>query len=261
MSPVLNPSLNPFEQMKLKQASFTATDWQVHDAVNANIDLVLRGSATGLAEELGVSQPALTRFCKKLGYNGFSDFKMAVYQYHKSAAMDESPTTAIEYYCELLKRIPTAMEEAGVAELAERICASRMVLTTGYHKSALSAQLLSLNLVKFGMISQFWPYDHIFATDQVCTAEDTLVIFSGMGKSYREAVDTIREVPAGERPHLVLATMNSKNPLRNKVDQMIWLPNYQNQNYPQYLETQVTFMIFVDLLTNVIAQKISATRG
>lgn len=257
MSPVLHPALNPFEQMKLKQASFTATDWQVHDAVNANIDSVLRDSATTLADELGVSQPALTRFCKKLGFNGYSDFKMAVYQYHKSAAMDESPTTAIGYYTQLLQRIPPAMEQADIEQLVQRIRTSRMVLSTGYHKSALSAQLMSMNLIKFGIISQFMPFDHVFTTDQVCTADDTLIIFSAMSKTYRSALDDIHNMPDDQRPYIVLVTMNSKNPLRSKVDQMVWLPNYQNQNYPQYLESQITFMVFIDLLTNSIAQSIS----
>lgn len=247
--------MNPFEQMKLKQSSFTETDWQVCDAINANIDSVLRDTATSLAEELGFSQPALTRFCKKLGYNGYAEFKMAVYQYHKSAAMDESPTTAIGYYCELLNRIPAAMEQADIVGLADRLLASRAIFSTGYHKSALSAQLMALNMVKFRRLSTYLPYDQATSAEQFLTAEDTFIIFSASGRVWRDTVDGICENMGQNRPYLVHVTMNARSPLRSKVDQVIWLPNYQNQNFPQYLESQITFMIFIDLLTNAIAQR------
>lgn len=248
---------NPFEQMKLKQDSFTATDWQVHDVLNANLDAVLRGSATSLAEEFHISQPAITRYCKKLGYNGFSEFKMAVYQYNKSAGVEETPETTIEYYNQLLRRIPPAMDEADIPTLVDRIARARSIFSTGYHKSSLPAQLLNFNLMKFGLVSHFWPYDYFSSAEQFATKDDVLIIFSATSKTYQNTLDMIRENPESRRPYIVLVTMNAKNPLRNKVDQMIWLPNYQNQNYSQYLETQITFMIFVDLLTNALAQHIS----
>ena len=247
--------MNPFEQMKLMQSSYTETDWQVYEAINANIDSVLRDTATTLASELGFSQPALTRFCQKLGYSGYSEFKMAVYQYHKSAAMDESPATAIGYYCELLNRIPSAVEKADIEGLADRLLASRAVFTTGCHKSALSAQLMQLNMLKFRKLSSFIPFDQFSSSDQFLTSEDTLVIFSAMGKTYKDYLYDLRENLGESRPYIVHVTMNHKSPLRSKVDQAIWLPNYQNQNFPQYLESQVTFMVFIDLLTNAIAQR------
>lgn len=248
--------MNPFEQMQLKQSSYTSTDRQVHDVIVNNIDAVLRGSATSLAEDFGISQPAITRFCKKLGYHGFSDFKIAVYQHHKSAAMTDSPSTVIDYYCSLLRLVPGAMEQAETPQFIDRLLNSRLVTSTGFHKSALPAQLLNLNLIKFGLATSFIPYDQL-APEQMLTERDTLVIFSATSKVYKECVESIRELDPARRPYVVLVTMNAKNPLRNKVDQVIWLPNYQNQNYAQYLESQIVFMVFVDLLTNAIAQRTS----
>ena len=48
--------------------------------------------------------------------------------------------------------------------------------------------------------------------------------------------------------------MVDKHPIRNKVDHVIWLPNYKNQGYPQYLESQISAMVFVDLLTSFVAE-------
>lgn len=248
--------MNPFEQMQIKQGAFTATDQQVCDVFIKNIDAVLRGSATSLAEDFGISQPAITRFCQRLGYRGFSDFRAAVYQHHKSASMSDSPSTAIDWYCKLLQLIPAAMEDADINALVERLSTSRRVITTGFHKSALSAQLLNLNLLKLGIVSSFAPYDQL-AVEQPTSAGDTLVIFSATSKVYKELLDTLSDNAPERRPYIVLVTMSRKNPLSAKADQVIWLPNYQNQNFSQYLETQVSFMVYIDLLTSMLAQQIS----
>ena len=214
------------------------------------------GSFTLAAARAGISQPAITRFCQKLGYRGFSDFRSAVYQHYKSAGESSSPSTAIEWYCKLLQLIPAAMEDAGMSLLVERLTTSRRIVTTGFHKSALSAQLLNLNLLKLGIISSFAPYDQL-SVEQSITDEDTLVIFSAGSRVYKDILDALADNPDEWRPHIVLITMSRKNPLNAKVDQVVWLPNYQNQNYSQYLETQVSFMVFIDLLTSALAQRTS----
>lgn len=250
--------MNPFEQMELKQSAYTATDREVHDMVVNNLDAVLRGSATSLAKEFDISQPAITRFCKKLGYNGFAEFKGALYQYHKSAAMSDSPETVIDWYCKLLQRVPAAMAESDVDGIAERLLASRQVVTTGFHKSSLPAELLDMNLSKFGIVSYFSPYDRLSTSERTLTSDDTLVVFSASSSAYKETLESIRENDPERRPRVVVATMSTRSPLRKLADDVVWLPNYQNQRYTQYLESQVTFMVFVDLLTNAIAQKASA---
>lgn len=249
---------NPFEQMQLMQSAYTTTDKHIHDKVLGNIDTVLRMGAVDLAEEFKVSQPSLTRFCKKLGYRGFAEFKSAMYQYQKLAAITEAPDTTIDSYCQLLQRIPAALENADVEGFAKELCGARTVATTGFHKSALPAQLLHLNLLKFAIPSQFSPFDQLDACIQgLFTNEDSLVIFSATGKTFRDAIEAILEADADHQPRVTLVTMNAKTSLRNKVDRVIWLPNYQNQKMDHYLETQVTFMVFADLLTGEIAKSAS----
>lgn len=248
--------MNPFEQIQIKQGAFTATDQQVCNAFLSNIDAVLRGSATSLAEDFDISQPAITRFCQKLGYRGFSDFRSAMYQHHKSAAMMESPATTIDYYSKLLRLIPAAMEDADIDSLVSRFTSSRRVITTGFHKSALSAQLLNFNLLKFGIVSCFEPYDQM-TVEPLMAPDDTLVIFSASSRVYQDVLDTLADNAPERRPYVVLVTTSRKNPLNSKADQVIWLPNYQNQNFDQYLETQISFMVFIDLFTNVLAQRAS----
>lgn len=50
----------------------------VYNILQKNPDLILRGSITSLAKDYQVSQSTITRFCQKIGYDGFNEFKFDV---------------------------------------------------------------------------------------------------------------------------------------------------------------------------------------
>lgn len=246
--------MNPFEQMELKKMSLTKTELEVYNVFTQNVDDILRDTATVLAEKHHISQAAITRFCQKLGYQGFHNFKYDVYKYHKSGPNAKDVTSAIDYYARLIQLIPGAVPSETFDDLARAIVNARHVFVLGIHKSTLPAQLLDFNLCKFGIMASVVPYygSNDALVNRVCK-EDLIVIFSAVSGAYKEAMDAIHELPEERRPTSVLITQSDKHPIRNKVDQVIWLPSYRNQGYPQYLEAQVVPMIFVDLLTNYIS--------
>ena len=244
--------MSPFEQMELKKTNFTKKDLEVYHVFTENIDDILRLTATTMAEKHHVSQPAITRFCQKLGYQGYNDFKYDVYKYHKGRHGDHDDTSIIDYYCRLIHLIPGAVSEESFVKLAERIASSRYVAVCGYHKSSLPAQLLDINLSKVGILSSFVRGDYMDSLSPRTTKDDTIVFFSASSPVFNDAVELINEIPSDRRPTTALITQNAKHPIRNKVDQVIWLPSYLNQSYPQYLEYQTIPIIFVDLLMNYI---------
>ena len=250
--------MNPFEQMELMRADFTKTDEKVYAKVVADVDAVMRSSATELAEAYDISQAALTRFCKKLGYQGFTDFKLAVYQSKKSAEMDTPPSSVAATYENLLAKVPAAFEQADTSAVVELLVNARLVVATGFHKSSLPAQLLAINLNQLQVLAQYTSYDWLTAGGYTFTSSDTLVIFSAESSVYRSLVDGLLERPEADRPRIVLVTMSGRHPLRNKVDQVVWLPSWKNQNLDYYAENQVVNMVFVDLLTAAVAHAIQA---
>lgn len=246
--------MNPFEQMELKKASYTKKEMEVYEVLINNIDDILRDSAMTIAEAHHISQSAITRFCQKLGYQGFNDFKYDVYKYQKSGSTTQDPSSVMDYYAKLLHLIPNAVTPEAFSQLAEMIVSAHFTAINGYHKSSLPAQLLEMNLTKFSIPSAYVPADRAHTLAQRCPhPEDLIIFFSATSNIYRETIDNILELIPEKRPKTILITMNDKHPIRNKVDRVFWLPNYKNQGYAQYLESQVVFMVFVDLLTSYIA--------
>ncbi len=253
--------MDPFEQMELKKMSLTKKELEVYHIFTENIDDILRHTATSMAEKYHVSQPAITRFCQKLGYQGYNDFKYDVYKYYKGGKGAKDTSSVIDYYTKLIHLIPGAVSVETFELLARLVAKARYVSICGYHKSALPAQLLDINLGKFGILSRFIQADYTDALTQRVSREDVVIFFSANSSVYRENADQINELPKEKRPTMVLVTQTDKHPIRNKVNYVVWLPSYRNQGYSQYLEAQVAPMIFVDLLTNYIADYIMEVGG
>lgn len=248
--------MNPFELMELKKSSLTKAETEVYRIFTENVDDILRETATSMAEKYSISQPAITRFCQKLGYQGYNDFKYDLYKHHKDTHGGQSMGSIIDYYCKLIHLVPGAVSEEVFSALAKQIAASRFIAVCGFHKSSLPAQLLDINLGKIGLLSSFVQQDHTMQLPQRLSKDDTVIFFSITSVIFRDVVESICEMPEGTQPATILITQNDKHPIRNKVDRVVWLPNYRNQGYPQYLESQVVPMIFVDILTNYIAHYI-----
>ena len=246
--------MNPFKQMELKKSSFTKKELIVYEIIVENVDDILRDTATQLAEKHNISQASISRFCQKIGYHGYNDFKYDIYKHQKMGGENTNPASIMDYYAKLIGLIPNAVSEEQFIELAQLIVDAKFIAINGYHKSSLPAQLLEMNLAKVSKKAAYVPYDRAHALPQIMTQQDLVIYFSATGTVYREQIESINEMDEEIRPTTVLITMSDKCPMRNKVDYVIWLPNYKNQGYPQYLETQVVFLIFVDLLTNYIAQ-------
>ena len=79
--------MNPLELITLHEQSFTKSDIKVRNFVLDNLEIITARSIDIIAEKAGVSKSALLRFCKKLGYEGYSEFKYEVSKYLLSGTL------------------------------------------------------------------------------------------------------------------------------------------------------------------------------
>lgn len=244
--------MNPFEIMELKKKSFTKKEYVIYELMLTHVDSVIRDSMTTLAETFKVSQPTITRFCQKLGYDGFNEFKFDVYRHQKEVLVhgQDNSTSLLELYSSLIMQIDLALPRQKGLEIAEKITKAKHVYVTGTHKSFLSAKMLQYNLFKLSIPAIPIQADERQELKHVVSKDDLLVVFSTEGDSCKEMLD---EYVKSQTIQTMLITMNDKTMYKNKVDTFVWLPNSKNQSHTLYLENQVIFMVFIDLLTSYIA--------
>lgn len=248
--------MNPYEIMKLKEHTFTNKERIIYEYIINNSDQVIRGSIVQLAEEFKVSQPTITRFCQKLGFEGFNDFMFNIYRFQKQDLMSSEDTNetknfpVLNVYQQLIDKLDLSLKSEELEVLAKDINNSRRVFTIGMHKSHLIAQLFRYNMIKFSINCSAFSNDDAQELIHISNEQDLVVVFSAQGDSVKEHIKNLLD----QKVRVALITMNDKCSYKNQLSHFIWLPNSKNQNLKAYTENGVIFSVFIDILTSFLAK-------
>ena len=115
-----------------------------------------------IADAAGVSVPSVTRLAKKLGYNGFLDFRVALASGSSSLEslksepirMDDTDETAIEKVflssMRALEDTLKAMNRYKMSQTADKCVAANRIFVLGVENSAILAEDLAMQMVAMG---------------------------------------------------------------------------------------------------------------
>ena len=81
--------MNTLELMDASVSSFSKTDRQIYESIRKFPEEFATRSITDVSDNTRVTKPALTRFAKKLGFNGFAELQYQLAQDLKE--MKENP--------------------------------------------------------------------------------------------------------------------------------------------------------------------------
>ncbi len=249
--------MDPFLKMEMNIENFSKNDLRIYETIKADPEIVPRNSIVDLAKVCKVSQPSITRFCQKLGFEKYADFKFAIYSYAKIKTSEKESSgnfnlPAIENYISLLKDLDNVMTKDRLFEIARCIGKSKHIFTTGIGQSFLPARLFEINLRKLGLYASSVAYNEIEDIKELVQNDDLIIVFSVRASNgVMEAIyDSLDHDLKGK---VLLITMNQMNKYKNKVDYMAVLPPAVRTDYSLRLESQVEFFVFVDLLTSHLA--------
>ena len=116
--------------------------------------------------------------------------------------------------------------------------------------------MLQYNLFKFNKKAIVLNNDEIHELPHIITSQDIFIFFTNRGNGLNTLKPLLKESKENIQYQLALITMNDKLSIKKYCDQYIWLPSSTNQNFQQYLENQIVFFLYIDLLTSQIAKKI-----
>lgn len=238
--------MNIITRMDSLVTSYTATDRRIYEGIKKFPDRFANDSIHQLVEALGISQSALTRFAKKLGFSGFLEFQYQFSQEYREVKTHSDPEKLSERFSQFLQNTENALDPQMLQTLAQRIINARMTYFTGASIAGLPARYIGsfcrLGMMISGVFSSPDDLPLCFAGDEV------LLLYSAIsGDSYRSYLSMISH--NGCKPYIVIVTMNAKHPLRKYADQTIVLPEAGiiSDNTSAMPET-MEFMMFTSLL-------------
>ena len=219
-------NINIFERIHASYYQLTATERKLADYVLAQPSQVQFMSITQLADECGIGEATISRFCRNLKLKGFNAFKIELAQYSASAVkQQEQPTDSLlgrslevsRLAIDAIHQTTELINPAQIQKAVELFEDASRVLCFGSGGSMLMAQefvhLFSTVTNKFTAIADSHMQMSAAAT---MSREDVMVLFSYSG-STNSGIQLL-ELAKSRGSQTVLVTRFYKSPAANLAD-------------------------------------------
>ncbi len=242
--------MNPFLIMEQHKENFTQNDLRIYQAIVENPEQVTYQSTSKLAENLGVSQPALTRFIKGLGYARYQDFRSDITAWLATrTAADTSRMSYFERLDALLKEAEQVLTEERMKEAASLILNCDRIFASGIGKSMTPAYLLQSLMRKHDRFVYPVLLDSLNDTAEHMSSNDIIILFSVSAQP-----ELMNRVTSTEGK-ILLITTNAAHKYKDIVTQTLVLP-YLPPNPELCSISPLLFNVFAELLDETVGRMI-----
>lgn len=243
--------MNPFQLMEQRKGEFTQNDMLIYQAVLQNPDQITYKSVSRLAEDCGVSQPAISRFVKGLGYARYQDFRAEIISWLALRSEQQAKGSNHLAYFNTLYQVLAETEKILTPEtlkdLAHYMTGFKQVYATGMAKSYQPAQLLEILMRKNRYDVHAVNMDALDDLSIVMTEEDLLIVFSV------SAASQIMPRALHTSGKILLITANAGYDQMRPGDRTLVLP-YVSADPETSPISPVLFDIFVELLVSYLGR-------
>ena len=224
----------------LKEEMFLA-ERKVADYIMANPQEVIGLNVTDLAERSGSSDATVIRMCKRLGYSGFYQMKLALAEelgrYQMVGYMDssENPKDAkgvIQCLVRDLLRIADMLDQESVQRCADMICNSKRIFVSAVGNTIPVAMDFAFRLCRLGInASCNTIVEYGMASMVKGTESDLLLAISHSGSS-KHVIQTV-EIANNKKIPTIAVTGSSNSVLARSV-QFFLLTTVENPLFGEY---------------------------
>lgn len=185
---------NPYEIIRINYPSYSKVFRVIADYVLNHPEEVLKTNIHQLARELDTAESSIVRFCKAVGYSGFSELKIMLAKYgHQSSKIifenlqGGSPESASrDIFALSIETLQIAAEQldfGAIKKTADLVNAAKRVVICGVGASASVAESFAAHLLRVGIAAEA-------ATDSelmqlIARAADEQTLFIAITKSGR----------------------------------------------------------------------------
>ncbi len=236
---------------------------QIGDWVLANPALSTTLTSQVLAANAGVSQSSIVKFTQRLGFKGYSEFKLALTEeLGRKTALESQPlhsniladdplaVTAqklVQAKTDAMFHTTNALRLDEFSKVIEWLDQAKRVQITGIGGSALTAKDLAFKLLKLGITTLTEQDSHVqIATARILSAGDVQIAISFSGE--RKEILVAAEAAKQQGATLIALTAPRKNKLRELAN--ISLDTIADEN--QYRTSAIASRTAQNVLTDLI---------
>lgn len=251
--------------------SLTTGERQIAEFVLADPERAIRLSSVDLAELAGRSQSGVVKFCQKLGFSGYQDFKLAVSQaaaqgsslpfglvqgtIHSSDSFDTTIQKLMGSKLLAMQQTMALNSGPTIDHALDVISTARRIQLVGVGASSLVARDFAYKLQKLDFTVLYEADSHIQIANATILSADDLVIalsYSGASLETLRVAETAKSVDA----RLISITSVQPNRLASLADISLLITSDEEQARSSAITSRDAQLMLLDLVFILLVQRI-----
>lgn len=207
-------------------------------------------SITALAEECGVAEATISRFCRTLGFSGYNDFKLALAKASGAPAADDEvgiygkvlPEDSITDMCKKLYA-------TNVGRAVKYLSAAQRVYCFGQGGSLVIAMEAWARFITAAPQFQCIEDSHMQAMAAALSTPDDVILFFSYSGATKDMLDVLR--PARRRgAKIILVTHFAKSPAAAMADVTLLCGSKEGPLQSGSVAAKMGLLFIIDVLFN-----------
>ncbi|MGL4522546.1 MAG: MurR/RpiR family transcriptional regulator [Bacilli bacterium] len=179
---------------------------------------------TQLAQNVGVSEPTVTRFCKKYSFVTYNKLRAALFEYISVAqhrTQPEGPYADLKHdYNRLMEKTQSLTQTESIERVAKRMHEAKKIHLFGMGNSGLFCMLLKSKLMRTGISVDCYPDAHMMRMNASLLSEEDLVICVSVSGKTRDVVRAV-SIAQNQNAQIITMTSQSGSTLATMADEVL----------------------------------------
>lgn len=230
---------------------YTKAEKKLHAYISDHLREVMYASLTELSETCGVGEATILRFCRKIGFSGYQDFKLAVAQELTLVVKVSENETFIEKIkinmISVLNDTYEVIDKDKLQEAISLIEKSEDIVVYGVGHSGIAALDLKSRFLRIGKNVDVITDPHFQIMRSCSVNEDSVILAISLSGSTKDIVDAVCQArKSGAK--IVAITNYVKSPLTKQSDLVLLTSGKENPMEGGSLVAKVSQLYVIDLI-------------
>jgi DNA-binding MurR/RpiR family transcriptional regulator len=244
--------------------SLSKAEQKVADVVLGDVQTTVYSSVTDLAEKAAVGETTVIRFCRKLGFRGFQEFKLSLAQElvspseHVHGQLEESDTLETmkkkitSYNVKALEDTQSLLQESELMKATDALIRGKRLFFFGVGSSGITAYDAKYRFMRLGFNADAASDAHVIAMNCALVNENDVVVGISTSGSTKDLVDAIR-IAKENGAFIICLTNHARSPITSYADATLLGASKESPMQGGAFASKLAQIHILDILSTVVA--------
>lgn len=259
--------LDCITRIKTSYSGFSEKERQIADYILTAPENIVHSTINQVAEDLGVADATVFRFCKRIGFKGYQAMKIAlatevvspIEDIHETITESDNEKAVAEKIFQsnirTLESTQKIIESMNFEDAVKALLQARRIEFYGSGGSGIIASDAHHKFIRTGIPSVAYTDSHLQLMSASQLTEEDVVVFishSGTNKDILEVFNVVKETGA----KAVAITNYAKSPLSQKADIVLYSVSTETDYRSEALSSRIAQLSIIDsLYVNIMLAK------